>query len=617
MKTMGKILRSMRMFYIPLWFLVFLSFCWSHPALAGKDYSILSVIINAHLNSDGSTNIQEKRIYNFKGHFHWATYFLPTNKTGGVVDFSLAEEGKVYSKSYEEKVGTYQYEETSGSVFAKWFFDAQNETRTFILSYKILDAVRGYPDAAILYHQFVGTGWDKPSGQVEVTIYAPESIKREQVRAWAHGPLWGEIKIKDDGSILAKVRSLPKNTFWEIRAIYPIHSFPQIKNVSPEHVIPNILAEEKEWADEANARREEWIKKQESKRARQKYGALVVFVISGIAFGTVISLYNRYGRKHKVYFPDTFYSEFPSDIPPALLSYLLFRGQMGGQALVGTLLDLARRGFLKIKEQMKMKKGIFGTSAKRVYSLEINRDFNSEHKKDLQNFEESLLIFIFDDLAEGQDVIDFETLKKSRNRFIEWFQDWKKEIGSLGESKGYWEKDSLKARNKGIVISLALIAATIISAIFFEKWAIVPGVSAVILLILSSSIPRHTPESELEATKWKALKRYLKKYQFRDSGSPFFLDNIGRFLVYGVVLGLPKEVVKKMVEIIPQGEYNSFFPWYVATHPYTDFSPTGFGEALSSLMTAATSTMSSASGTGGGASGGGGGGSGGSGGGAG
>jgi uncharacterized membrane protein len=265
---------------------------------------------------------------------------------------------------------------------------------------------------------------------------------------------------------------------------------------------------------------------------------------------------------------------------------------------------------------MKTKRGIFGSSKSRLYLLEFDRDFHSEHKNDLRDFEQSLLAFIFDDLAEGKDEIDFKTIKKRRSRFIRWFRRWKQEVEELGKDQNYWEKDSLKARNRGIVVSMILIVVTILSAILIGTWAFVPGASAFILMILSSLIPRRTPEFELEAKKWNALKKYLKKYHFRDSGSRFFLENIGRFLVYGAILGLPSVVIRKMAEMIPEGEHGTYIPWYVASHPHADFSPAGFGEALSSLMTTAASTMSSASGTGGGASGGGGGGTGGSGGGA-
>lgn len=601
---------------ITLWIIVVLSLWWSTSILSAKDYSIQSVIIDAQLDPDGNMSITEKRTYDFKGHYHWATYSLPTGNTGGVVDFSVGEEGNPYSRSLDERAGTYTYQENPGSISAKWFFDAQNETRTFILSYQVLDVVKVYQDAAVLYYKFIGTGWDKASGEVVVTIHAPEWVKRDQVKAWAHGPLWGTVQINENGMVRAQITDLPKNTFWEARALYPLSYFPRIREISPEQVIPKILAEEKRWAEEANAKREEWIKKQQAKKTRKKYGSWVVLILSGAGFLTVGSLYHRYGRKHQVPFPDTFYSEIPSDLSPALLSCLLFRGQIGGPALVGTMLDLAQRGFLKIKESINPGKFLFWSFQSRNYTLEFDREFYSENKKSLQPFEHDLLTFIFSDLAEGRDTIDFKTLRGSRSRFVKWFSDWKKGIVKLGETQGYWDKTSMRARNKGVIISLILVAVTVISAMYIEEWAIISAVSGVVLLILSLFIPRRTLEFELEAKKWGGLKKYLKKYQFRDAVSPFFLENISKFLVYGVVLGLSKEVVKKVAEMVPQGQQNSFFPWYVASHPYADFSSAGFGDALSSLMTAASSTMSSASGTGGGASGGGGGGAGGSGGGA-
>lgn len=596
--------------------IIVFSFGWTQPILAAKDYSIPDVIIEARLNVDGSMEIKEKRTYTFEGHFHWATYSLPTEGTGGVVDFSVGEEGRPYSRGYQGAEGTYQYDETSGAISAKWYFDAEDETRVFVLSYSILDAVKRYQDAVVLYHKFVGTGWDKSSGQVKVTVHPPESVGKKEVRAWAHGPLWGTIEIKNNGVVVAEVQSLPAKTFWEIRAIYPTNLFPQISSPVPQQVIPQILAQEKTWADEANKKREEWIRKQETRKVLTKYGRWAVVILSGLGLWGVIGFYRRYGKKHKVSFPNTLYSELPSDIPPALLSHLLYRGQLGGRALVGTLLDLARRGFLKIKEEMKTKKGIFGSSKKRLYSLQFVRDFHSENKGSLKDFEESLLTFIFDDLAEGKDEIDFTTLKKSRSRFLKWFRQWQKEVQALGKEQGYWEEDSVKASKKGMVVGILLVAVTVLAAIFIGIWAVAPGISALIVMVFSAFIPRRTPEFELEAKKWNALKKYLKKYHFRDSDSRFFLENVGRFLVYGVVLGLTADVIKKMAGMIPEGEQNSYIPWYAANHPHADFSPAGFGEALSSLMTAATTSVSSAAGTGGGASGGGGGGTGGSGGGA-
>lgn len=149
------------------------------------------------------------------------------------------------------------------------------------------------------------------------------------------------------------------------------------------------------------------------------------------------------------------------------------------------------------------------------------------------------------------------------------------------------------------------------SALLIEEWAFVPGVFGAVLLVSSLRIPRRSREYELEAKKWEGLKTYLKRFYFRESIKTSLSENLSRFLVYGVVLGLSAKVMKKIAEMIPVEERGMVVPWYVYTEAPSDFSPAGFAESISSLMAAATSTMSSATGTGGGASGGGGGGGGG------
>lgn len=232
------------------------------------------------------------------------------------------------------------------------------------------------------------------------------------------------------------------------------------------------------------------------------------------------------------------------------------------------------------------------------------------------NFEEGLLDFLFNDLSEGKDVINFKSLTKERSRVTSWFNRWQKEVRKIGQQKGYWEEESLKARNKVLIFSFVLLGVTILSVFLIEEWAFMPGVFGALLMILSFTIPRRSPEYELVAKKWMGLKKYLKKYYFRESVSHSLQENLGKFMVYGMVLGLSSKVIQNLAEMIPAEQRNQIIPWYVYSGAPSDFSPAGFAESLSSLMSAATSTMSSATGTGGGASGGGGGGGGGSGGGA-
>jgi len=597
-------------------FLTLLALFWTGPAPGAKYYRIQSVIIQAQLNPDGSMDIQEKRTYDFRGTFHWATYFLPKEKIGEIVDFSVGEEGKPYLRNRAGTEGTYEYDESPEYVQAKWYFDARNEERTFIISYRISDVVKLYTDAAVLYYKFIGSGWDHTSKEVKVEISPPATTSKDQIKAWAHGPLWGNIEILNDGKIRANVQNLPANTFWEVRAIYPLGLFPQIKNIISSEIVPQIPTEEKLWADQANARREEWLRRKEIKETRKRYGSWIVTGPSIIGMLGFFVLRNRYGIKHRVPFPDTYYSEIPSETSPALLSCLLYQGQMSGKALVGTILDLAQRGFLKIKEESSTGKKSWWNTQKRQYLLEFNRNFYAENRKDLLNFEEGLLDFLFNDLSEGKDVINFKSLTKERSRVTSWFNRWQKEVRKIGQQKGYWEEESLKARNKVLIFSFVLLGVTILSVFLIEEWAFMPGVFGALLMILSFTIPRRSPEYELVAKKWMGLKKYLKKYYFRESVSHSLQENLGKFMVYGMVLGLSSKVIQNLAEMIPAEQRNQIIPWYVYSGAPSDFSPAGFAESLSSLMSTATSTMSSATGTGGGASGGGGGGGGGSGGGA-
>jgi uncharacterized membrane protein len=616
MKNKNKILQRFMKMLLLFSLFVFLTLCCTGQALGAKYYRIQSVIIQAQLNPDGSMDIQEARTYKFRGTFHWATYFLPKEKIGEIVDFSVREEGKPYLRSRAGSEGTYEYDETPEFVQAKWYFDTRNEERTFIISYRISDVVKLYQDAAVLYYKFIGSGWDHTSQEVQVVIPPPGSVSRDEVKAWSHGPLWGSIEILNDGKIRANVQSLPANTFWEIRAIYPPGLFPQIKNIASSEIASQILTEEKLWAEQANARREEWLRRKEIKETRKKYGSWIVIGLSIIGVAFFFSLYKRYGIKHRVPFSDTYYSELPSNISPALLGCLLYQGQMSGNAMVGTMLDLAQRGFLKIKEEPVTGKKSWWNTQKRQYLLEFDRSFYAENKEKLQNFEERLLDFLFNDLSAGKDVIDFKSLTKERSKVSRWFYSWQKEVRKIGQEKGFWEKESLKARNKVLIYSFFLFGVTLLSVFLIEEWAFVPAVFGAVLLILSFTIPRRNPEYELEARKWMGLKKYLKKYYFRESVSHSLPENVGKFMVSGMVLGLSSKVIKNLAEMIPAEQRSQIIPWYVYTGAPSDFSPAGFAESLSSLMSTATSTMSSATGTGGGASGGGGGGGGGSGGGA-
>lgn len=130
-------------------------FLYFSPAQS-KSYRIERVVILAQVNPNGSMSIQETRTYRFKGRFKWADYRLPIKGFASVEDFSLRDDDLTYRPGQSEERGTYQIQKSADEFYVKWFYRASNETRTFVLSYRVTHLLRVYPDVAELYYMFIG-----------------------------------------------------------------------------------------------------------------------------------------------------------------------------------------------------------------------------------------------------------------------------------------------------------------------------------------------------------------------------------------------------------------------------------------------------------------------------
>ena len=579
-----------------------------------KSYTIESVAITAQLNTDGSMDIREERTYYFSGAFSYAFYTLPVDRTGGVQDIRLSEISKVYRLDESGEAATFRVYQDNQKLEITWYYDARDEAKTFIIEYRIVGVVTRYEDAAVLYHQFVGTGWDKSTSDVQVRIIPPTGLVKDDVRAWAHGPLHGSVMIREMGEVNADVSPLPLHQFWEVRALYPPEFFQQAP-LKAQAVRAQVLNEEKEWADEANRRREREFRHREAMQTQKKYGKWIALVLCVIGLAVWWRLYSNFGRRPSVQSQGVTFSGIPSELPPALLSYLLYNREVAGGALIGTLLDLARREYVKIEEKI-VERGR-SKRKKTHYILRLDRNAYNKNRNPLLPFEASLLAFIFDELAEGADEVDIKLFEKKRSKFSKFFTNWQKDVKEEGKARNYFNKKSVKAMHYSLGLAGVFFVLTIISAFFIAEWSMMLAATTVAIFICSFFLLHRNADAEREARQWKGLKRYLRKYHFRTANSKDFLQSVDRYLVYGVVLLSNKKVFTALADLIPPEQYSAIVPWFVlyAGHGATH-GPQSFGKAVGSLVTTVSNTMSSAAGVGGGASVGGGGGTGGSGGGA-
>jgi uncharacterized membrane protein len=587
------------------------------PVAQAKSYNINQLGISARLHEDGSLEVTESRTYVFRGAFTFAYRDLPASDSVTYGDFRVSESGRPYRMDTSQEPGTYAITRSSGNVRVTWYYSARDEARTFDLHYRVAGAIARYRDVAVLYYKFVGEDWALAQDNITVTLTPPSPVSREAINEWVHGPLWAESRIRSDGTILISCRHLPANTYLEIRALYPPDLFAGLEP-RMQDVRPGIMAEEARWAEAANRQRKRAAERLAARAKRIESGKWIVLGICVAGVGLWGWIFAAFRRKPRVGRMPGITSEIPEQTPPALLDYLLNDRRISVGALIGTMLDLARRGFVKLREEQVEKKKIFGgTKMESEYHWDLDRTHLNKHAGELTNYESDILGFIFDELAEGHDTISLDTMKKKRSEFVGFFRKWTKQVKAEAEKHEWFDRHSVRGFYYSLAIGIVMMLIAIPAAIYLGLWGVALIIAGGAVLVLSFSIPHRTAEGETKARQWKAVRRYLKKYEFRTADRSDLLTRISDYLVYGVVLGLSPGIYEELAAYMPEGKQSAYVPWYVyAGGGRGGFSPAAFGQAFSSMVATATSSMSTAAGTGGGASGGGGGGAGGGGGGA-
>ncbi|MGD8628377.1 MAG: DUF2207 domain-containing protein, partial [bacterium] len=423
---------------IPVLLLVLTSIAASLLPLSGasaKSYQITGVDIVARLTPDGDMEVLESRTYKFNGSFSFAYREIPLAGPVEFEGFRVSEGGRDYSRSASGEPGTFKVEQNGGKVIVTWYYKATSESRTFDVSYRARGAVRRHNDVALLYFKFIGEEWNLPQYNVSLTVRPPAGLPRGNIRHWLHGPLWASSRIEPDGTIVAQCERLPAHRFLELRAMYPLSAF-EGAPVEAGSVREQIMAEEARLAQEANEQREMAIENAAERKKRGERGRNIAVGIGALGLALWWGLYKTFRNKPRVPRTLDMTSEIPDDTPPALVSYLLCSKRIGGAALVGTLLDLGRRGILNLREERLKKKSFWGGMKTRSeYHWDLDRAGWDSRAAGMTDYENSLLAFIFNDIAGGTDSIPVETIKKKRRDFIKFFRKWKKSVEKAGKEK--------------------------------------------------------------------------------------------------------------------------------------------------------------------------------------
>jgi uncharacterized membrane protein len=370
---------------------------------AAKSYYFPDVEVDVIVQPDGSFRFREERTFAFEGDFSWAFYKVERARVAGgdrvdIVDFVVGEDGRPYELGDQAQLeraktpGTYSIAREGDSVVGRWYYRADDDTRTFDISYTVLDAVTVYDDYAQLYWKFIGGEWDVPTRRVSGTIHLPPGADKDRVHAWLHTTLTSEYWIEDGQTIGFRVENLPTKKFVEMRALFPPDLVPGATTRVSGPIWDKAFAEESRWVEQANRERRAAKQSLEEFRARQKVGGRLAVVLAALILGVWAILFARFGREHSVSFAGDYYRELPSERAPAVVGYLYRSGVVGSDDMVATILDLARRGYFKIREVEHQDRSLLeklGGLPEFDYVIDwVNKDISK-----LTDFERSLVLF--------------------------------------------------------------------------------------------------------------------------------------------------------------------------------------------------------------------------------
>jgi hypothetical protein len=276
----------------------------------------------------------------------------------------------------------------------------------------------------------------------------------------------------------------------------------------------------------------------------------------------------------------------PEPLPAAMAAALAARGRTSGFQSVATLLDLADRGVLVVRELPRR----LGT---RQYELA-----QVPGKHELADHEEEALTLAF---AGGGDAV---TMSKARARLARGARRFARSVTHDLAELGLQDPDRTAVRDRLNAVTIGLFVAAGIGCIgasalvpHFGGWPfLVPlalALSGMVGAVIAANTTTLSDAGLLRTAQWRGFKRHLKEIVARRDDA----DGAAvrpRWIVYGIALGLASQwsrYLKRHPEVAPR--------WFIAATP-----DGGDGSFAAFVGSGAAST--SAAGAHGGAAGGGG-----------
>lgn len=567
---------------------------------AGK-FQIKQYHITADVQKNGDVEYTQRLKYHFNGDFHGVYY---NQNLKGITSYTkpqvFVDTG--YSKirlqeSASGKDNTYKITKTGDTLGIKVYHEIDTGNVTFIYKYRLSGVVVNYLDTAMMNWKVIDD-WDNILNNVQVKINLPQR-NISNLQAWTHGPLEGNnVVSKKKGQVIATVAEVPANMSVESRLLFPTSVTPDNSHVVKRNIKAKALAQEKKFAEQANASR---------KRQRIIYYSMIILclaIIVGIYLYRFISYFKNTNRDHKI--PTPLYHSFdaPKFLPSFTKVILERQSQADSQSLTADIMDEVGHRRMKIEQVGK------------TYEITALVPPTNEFFQ-----------YLINDIGDGKKV----SLKQIRAEAKNFDSSMSRKFDTWAENAAKGREKYLDQKNMDQVdgFKIAAIATTVIGFMFlivnmmFYQKILIAGITFVTLTAISWLIywwinhitAQYTDEGEESVNQIRAFKRMLEDIddiKLSEVGDIILWE---QFIPYAVAFGVADKVVKALRVNFTAKELDQslIIPYYIGMNNFFSSTSAGFQSSFIGAMGAggATNISGGSGGFSGGSSGGFGGGSGG------
>lgn len=493
---------------------------------------IKNFFVKITINKDSSFLVKEEITYDFGENYKHGIYRnIPVRKTKIVV-----------IKVTDELGNPYRFRVTKEGNYLQIKIGDPNKVikgeHTYNIFYRVWKEIRFFQNHDELYWNITGNEWEVPIERSGAIVSLPEKIPERNLRfACFTGFVGSQVsdcnfRLKENGEILFE----SQKSFLPREGLTIVLGWPKGVVQKPSLVQKIFWDFEDFWP----------------------------LLIPVFVFIFLFNKWWREGKDPKIKKPIVAQYEPPDDLRPAEVG-LILNQRITGKEITATLVDLAVRGYIKIKEIPR--NDIF----KKVdYELINLKNFNNP-QEELREYEREILNKIFD----SKDNILISNLK---NKFRYHLLSIIEKIYSGIAKFEYFASEPQKIQRRLTGIGVGVTALGFVFGIFFRNYILLISVflSGILFLIFAPFMPKRTSKG-IEAY-WQILgfKEYIntaEKYrlQFQERENIF-----EEFLPYAIIFGLVEKWLRAfegIYKIHPQWYEGSYHGAFSSQEFFRSFNP--------------------------------------------